>query len=326
MNIYRITLYAASTRYLGVDSQSTIMGRTDVVLSSQISDSEKWIIGELENGQEIRSLNNPYYKLNVGPSNNADVYTSNADTAMDFVPAGASDVYYIRSSSNPSKYLTASSRSNGASISWQALANSDLQKWKFTEISIGASGTVYASESGSLAPSAQTANAGYIYDFLMARGFTAQAACGILGNIMKECTMNPGAWQISNNLNNGYGLVQWTPGSNFINWAKKVGVISSATAAKINDLASNNAEVLMNAQLFYLLECIGNSSDFMNPAYVNYTNHTGYVMNIAQYKSSTLIPETLALVFHDHYERSGDGDSDLNKRKQYARNWYDELA
>ena len=63
MNIYRITLYAASTRNLGVDSQSTIMGRTDVVLSSLVSDSQKWIIGELENGQEIRSLNNPYYNV-----------------------------------------------------------------------------------------------------------------------------------------------------------------------------------------------------------------------------------------------------------------------
>lgn len=326
MNIYRITLYAASTRNLGVDSQSTIMGRTDVVLSSLVSDSQKWIIGELENGQEIRSLNNPYYKLNVGPSYNADVYTSNADTSMDFVPAGANGVYYIRSSSNPSKYLTASKRSDGASISWQALANSDLQKWKFTEMSIGASGTVYASASGSLTTSRQTANAGYIYDFLMARGFTAQAACGILGNIMQECTMNPGAWQVSNNLEYGYGLVQWSPGRKFINWAKEVGVISAATVTRINDLASNNAKALMNAQLFYLLECIGNSSDFMNPAYADYTNHTGYVMNIAQYKSSTLRPEILALVFNDHYERSGDKDDELGNRGDYASDWYSELA
>ena len=105
-----------------------------------------------------------------------------------------------------------------------------------------------------------------------------------------------------------------------------MGVISSVTAANINNLASSDPKALMNAELYYLLERTGDSRDFGNPSNFEYDNHTGYVMDIAEYKSSTLDAATLALVFHDHYERSGDSTAVLNQRKQYASEWYNELA
>lgn len=47
------------------------------------------------------------------------------------------------------------------------------------------------------------------------------AIAAMLGNMEAESTINPGRWENGdiNNLNVGYGLVQWTPASKYIDWA-----------------------------------------------------------------------------------------------------------
>lgn len=325
MNIYKIASYAATNRYLGVDSSTMITGRTNVVLASSLTDSQKWLIGELSNGHEIKTLNNPYYRLNVGSSGNCDVFSTNTDTPMIFERVtGLSDVYYIRPSSNSSLCLTAASRSAGANVTWAAYSGSDLQKWQITAVYPGVDGEAQAGTS-SLNEFQQAANANYIYDFLIARGFTPAAACGIIGNIQRESSLNPGAWENYNDISAGYGLVQWTPATKFLNWARDMGIISSASATAINSLATggtSNKTLLMDAQLYCMLEFIGNPGEFFEPA----NNHSGHDMTIASYKTSTLSPEILAIVFHDHFERSADDTAGLNLRSTYARNWYNALV
>ena len=50
-------------------------------------------------------------------------------------------------------------------------------------------------------------------------GFTLNAICGMLGNIQTESNINPGIWEsLKYNLSRGYGLVQWTPATKYINW------------------------------------------------------------------------------------------------------------
>lgn len=49
-----------------------------------------------------------------------------------------------------------------------------------------------------------------------------------------ESTINPAVWQSLNDMYLGYGLVQWDDGKLFIDWAKKEGVISAATAEAVN--------------------------------------------------------------------------------------------
>lgn len=77
-------------------------------------------------------------------------------------------------------------------------------------------------------------NAEYIYNYLKKKGFTKNAICGILGNMNSESTINPAVWQSLNDMYLGYGLVQWDDGKLFIDWAKKEGVISAATAEAVN--------------------------------------------------------------------------------------------
>lgn len=58
-------------------------------------------------------------------------------------------------------------------------------------------------------------------NYFLPLGWTVNALAGMLGNIEVESTINPGLWQGRNegNLDGGFGLVQWTPARNYIEWA-----------------------------------------------------------------------------------------------------------
>ena len=64
-------------------------------------------------------------------------------------------------------------------------------------------------------------NAKEIYTYLSDKGWTINAISGLLGNMQRESTINPGLWQSlkEGNYSGGYGLVQWTPASKYTNWA-----------------------------------------------------------------------------------------------------------
>ena len=69
----------------------------------------------------------------------------------------------------------------------------------------------------------QLKNARCIFDYLTTvLQWTPNAVCGLLGNTYVESKHNPGAWQSykEGNLSGGYGIVQWTPASKYIDWAK----------------------------------------------------------------------------------------------------------
>lgn len=71
-----------------------------------------------------------------------------------------------------------------------------------------------------------TENAQYILDWLVGKGWTKEAACAVLGNMQSESTMNPGLWENTDegNFSVGFGLVQWTPASKYIDWAENNGL------------------------------------------------------------------------------------------------------
>lgn len=68
-------------------------------------------------------------------------------------------------------------------------------------------------------------NAQYILDYLIQRDCTKNAICAMLGNMQSESTINPGLWQNRDegNLRLGFGLVQWTPATKYIQWAEDRG-------------------------------------------------------------------------------------------------------
>lgn len=78
----------------------------------------------------------------------------------------------------------------------------------------------YAKPSGGYAINSTegTANIYAVYDYLHALGYDKQCVNGILGNMSGESGLNPWRWQGDTvNYNLGYGLVQFTPASAYIN-------------------------------------------------------------------------------------------------------------
>lgn len=68
-------------------------------------------------------------------------------------------------------------------------------------------------------------NALEVYRYFAENGWSLNAIGGILGNMEKESNINPGLWQSLNegNYSGGFGLVQWTPATNYTNWANANG-------------------------------------------------------------------------------------------------------
>lgn len=61
-------------------------------------------------------------------------------------------------------------------------------------------------------------NINMIWSYLSGNGFTREAAAGIMGNMTAESGLNPWRWENDTyNTSYGYGLVQYTPGSDYIN-------------------------------------------------------------------------------------------------------------
>lgn len=93
----------------------------------------------------------------------------------------------------------------------------------------GTYGSYYVSsfnESESLNSEEQKINALYIYSFLLNKGWNKESISAMLGNMQAESSINPGRWQSDDvgNTSNGYGLVQWTPATKYINWCTELNI------------------------------------------------------------------------------------------------------
>lgn len=63
-------------------------------------------------------------------------------------------------------------------------------------------------------------NASIVWNYLGSKGWTLNAVSAILGNMQSESTINPNIWEsLTVDYSRGYGLVQWTPASKYIDWA-----------------------------------------------------------------------------------------------------------
>lgn len=63
-------------------------------------------------------------------------------------------------------------------------------------------------------------NATIVWNYLGSKSWTLNAVSAILGNMQSESTINPNIWEsLTVNYSRGYGLVQWTPATKYINWA-----------------------------------------------------------------------------------------------------------
>jgi hypothetical protein len=162
--------------------------------------------------------------------------------------------------------------------------------------------TIWNPESRPLTLSEMTDNAEYILGYLLARGWTRNSICGMLGNMQSESSINPARWQSDNvgNTSSGFGLVQWTPATNYLDWA-------SANGLPYKEMDSNLLRIIYEVDNG--LQWIATSS---------------FPISFAEFKVSTETPEYLAEAFITNYERPADPTQPI--RQTQARYWWDNLS
>lgn len=143
-----------------------------------------------------------------------------------------------------------------------------------------------------------TTNAKYIYNFFRARGWTAQAICGMLGNMQGESGIIADIDEISGG--GGYGLVQWTPKSKLVNWANARGLNYRTVETQCQRIQWE----LENGEQFY--------------------RTSAYPLTFRQYIASTSSASYLAQVFINNYERPANPNQP--RRWQWATDWYNKLS
>lgn len=156
----------------------------------------------------------------------------------------------------------------------------------------------YFNESVSLTNEQQKVNVKYIYTYLKRKGWTVQAVSALCGNMQAESALNPGRWQ-SNDIGNtsmGYGLVQWTPATKYIDWCN-----GSDPSEMDNNLARIIYEVENKIQWY--------ATD-------------SYNLTFEEFTKSTDSPYNLAIAFLLNYERPADQSGSVQHlRGTYANQW-----
>ena len=169
------------------------------------------------------------------------------------------------------------------------------------------------SSSNTLTTTQMQVNAKYIYSYLLNKGWSVNAIAGILGNMQHESAINPGRWQSNNvgNTSGGYGLVQWTPASKYIEWA---------TSNGYSDYS------VMDGNLARLIYEVENN--------IQYYATDGYDYSFREFTTSTKTPYELACAFAWNYERSAtvlygteeEKEALRQKRGGSANEWYTYLT
>lgn len=141
-------------------------------------------------------------------------------------------------------------------------------------------------------------NAYLIFTYLLSRGWSVAAVSGLLGNMQKESTINPGIWQnLTPDVNLGWGLVQWSPSTKYTDWAA----------------ANGYADDDGTWQLYWI--------DQETVSQGQWVQSSEYPMTFAEFKMSTDTPENLAYAFMYNFEQPA--SKDQPDRQVYARYWYD---
>lgn len=155
--------------------------------------------------------------------------------------------------------------------------------------------------SNSLDRAKQELNVKYIYNYLSSKGWTLNAVCGMLGNMQSESAINPGRWQSEDvgNLSGGYGLVQWTPATKYIDF---IGV--------------ENDPSTMDNNLSRIIYEVENNLQWIATSEYNYS--------FLEFTKSLDTPYNLAMAFLANYERPADPNQP--SRGTQAEDWYEFLS
>ena len=143
------------------------------------------------------------------------------------------------------------------------------------------------------------------WQFFKAKGWTANAVSGILGNSYYESTVNPNRWEgdipfAQPVASRGYGLVQWTPWTKIIDWLKEKGYYPDVSKFGVGECERIQWEMENNQQ---------------------WIATATYPESFRDFSVSTKDPYTLAIEFLANYERPADPNQPQRGTK--AREIYD---
>ena len=142
-------------------------------------------------------------------------------------------------------------------------------------------------------------NATLLWNYFNSVGWTVNAVAGMLGNMQTESTVNPNIWEnlTINYKYSGYGLVQWTPPTKYINWAG----------------GNYESGWLQCERIVYELN-----------NHLQYIPTDIYPMTFSEFSHSTESPYTLGMIFLANYERP----QNVNQpsRGTQAEFWYEYLS
>lgn len=140
-------------------------------------------------------------------------------------------------------------------------------------------------------------NATYIYWYLGSRGWTINAIAGLLGNMEAESTINPGIWENldEGDTSQGFGLVQWTPATKYLDWCEDNGLDPSAMDSALRRIEYE----LANGLQYYPTE--------------------DYPLTFQEFKVSTKSAYYLGMAFVTNYERPR---TITTARGTNAEKWY----
>ena len=146
-------------------------------------------------------------------------------------------------------------------------------------------------------------NADIMYAFFTEKGWTVNAIAAMFGNMQTESTLNPGIWEgltppTAGQTKVGYGLVQWTPYTNYSDWA--------------GDGWQDNGQKEME-RIIYELE-----------NHLQWISTSLYPMTFRDFSQSDKPPAYLAQAFLYNYERPAVKPQPARSRQ--AEYWYEYLV
>ena len=158
----------------------------------------------------------------------------------------------------------------------------------------------YISKNNYLSEAEMKINARCIWDYLGTRGWSLNAVAAMLGNMETESTINPGIWEsLEISMFNGFGLVQWTPATKYLDWAESYDLDP-------NDIVSQLKRI-----------------EYEVEAGIQWIPTSMYPLSFAQFKVSEFGAGYLAMAFLYNYERPA--SLDQPNRATQAVKWYEYL-
>ena len=211
--------------------------------------------------------------------------------------------------------------------------------WMATDITIGPYSIV-----GNTLTTAQETNANIVRSFFLNEGWTIEAICGMLGNMMAESTINPAIIQATNRyrLPNSAANLSDVPNSIMQNFymeyyqvtrkAFAIGLVqwdgystrNNQNRQKLVAYAMDNNIIWYDGwtQMYRLkgeqkYDVDNNKTSFFSPV-----RYGGITYTFANYPLSTASPDTLAAAWAAGYERNAGGVGFRADNARYFYNWF----